>query len=338
MIDISCSYCKSHRVVKKGTRKNKLQTVQLYYCKKCNRRFSRTSLPTYTFPAQAIITAPILYYQGYTLAKIVSLLKARFSIKPALSTVATWVADYGYLCALKNNRSDIQAYSSPGKLIARKVFMHEQKYLFQMHRYKCDRIIPPVFHALKEYLETIAFTASINSAQYTLRASSTFLNISFQKYPESTKGHYLCKVAEIALRGVLSNYQRHAFLQKFLLATDKATLAVEVPVYLSDKETRSILHVAGGLLGHIDFVQIFHNKIIILDYKPNARAEKKVHEQLLIYAIALSVRTGIHLRDMECAWFDEKDYYSIPAIELYAHKKTMHTEKQTNNNLYTANR
>ena len=35
-----CPYCASNEVIQRGTRKNKLQTVQVYSCKKCNRRFS----------------------------------------------------------------------------------------------------------------------------------------------------------------------------------------------------------------------------------------------------------------------------------------------------------
>jgi len=55
----------------------------------------------------------------------------------------------------------------------------------------------------------------------------------------------------------------------------------------------------------------------ILDYKPDASHEKTVIDQLLLYAIALSRRTGIHLRQIQCAWFDEKNYYRFPSLQAY---------------------
>jgi len=71
------------------------------------------------------------------------------------------------------------------------------------------------------------------------------------------------------------------------------------------------------MLGHIDFIQAFSDRIIILDYKPAASKEKHVAIQLFVYAIALSTRTRIHLQHIDCAWFDDKDYYRFSALKLY---------------------
>ena len=106
-------------------------------------------------------------------------------------------------------------------------------------------------------------------------------------------------------------------VQRFLLAVDKATVAVEVPVFLDPQETNAILGRPGGMLGHIDFLQVFEFSVVILDYKPDAAHEKTVIDQLLLYAIALSRRTGIHLRRIQCAWFDENDYYRFPSLQAY---------------------
>jgi len=42
-----------------------------------------------------------------------------------------------------------------------------------------------------------------------------------------------------------------------------------------------------------------------------------VFDQLLLYAIALSTRTGIHWKHIDCAWFDEKNYYKFKALDAY---------------------
>jgi hypothetical protein len=43
-----------------------------------------------------------------------------------------------------------------------------------------------------------------------------------------------------------------------------------------------------------------------------------VISQRLLYAIALSKRTGLHLKHIRIAWFDEKDYFKVAAMEAYA--------------------
>jgi len=37
--------------------------------------------------------------------------------------------------------------------------------------------------------------------------------------------------------------------------------------------------------------------------------EKYARLELFLYALALSLRTGIWLRNFLCGWFDEKDYF-----------------------------
>jgi hypothetical protein len=96
-----------------------------------------------------------------------------------------------------------------------------------------------------------------------------------------------------------------------------ATVATEVPVFLSAGETQRILHRPGGLLGHIDFLQVFGDSVTILDYMPAAAKTGRIPGQLLLYALALSQRTGIHLKHIRCAWFNANHYYSFPAMDGY---------------------
>ena len=56
----------------------------------------------------------------------------------------------------------------------------------------------------------------------------------------------------------------------------------EVPVFLTPEDTCKILKAEGGLLGHIDLLQIFNGRIRILDYKPEASKKKHVMDQLLL--------------------------------------------------------
>jgi ATP-dependent exoDNAse (exonuclease V) beta subunit len=73
------------------------------------------------------------------------------------------------------------------------------------------------------------------------------------------------------------------------------------------------------LTGHIDVLQIRNGKIHILDYKPGAVKEKPT-TQLMVYALALSRRTGLRLYNFVCAWFDEQHYYEFYPLHV-VHKR-----------------
>ena len=91
-----------------------------------------------------------------------------------------------------------------------------------------------------------------------------------------------------------------------------------MPVYIKSEEltkqekTDYGLDLKEPLSGHIDILQQRFTKIHILDYKPDAkRSDTTSAEQLFLYAIALSKRTGIPLRKIVCAYFDENNYFQL---------------------------
>ena len=107
-----------------------------------------------------------------------------------------------------------------------------------------------------------------------------------------------------------------------MLTNDSVTIAVEVPVYLNKEDIQHLKKYgfdidlkSDGITGHIDFLQIRHGYIHILDYKPEARKEKHAHIQLTIYALALSRRAVLPLKCFKCAWFDEHDYYEFYPLQ-----------------------
>ena len=70
-----------------------------------------------------------------------------------------------------------------------------------------------------------------------------------------------------------------------------------------------------AITGHIDFVQLKFGSVYVLDYKPDASKVDAV-SQLFVYAVALSIRTGIWLRNFRCAWFDENGYYEFAPSDM----------------------
>jgi len=129
------------------------------------------------------------------------------------------------------------------------------------------------------------------------------------------KTNYACRLAGVALAMTKNNRERHEVVQDFMLANDTATLACEVPVYLYCGEAGrfgffkdSGVDFKQSVTGHIDLVQIRFGYIHLLDFKPEAAKER--------YALALSARTGIWLRNFVCGWFDEKDYFEFRPADV----------------------
>jgi transposase-like protein len=321
MIAGPCPYCHSLRTTKKGVRKTKLHSRQVYFCTSCGRRFTSYPLPSFTYPAEAVLTSPVLFCLGYTLQQIHRSICLRFNISPSLSTVARWIAEFGGRTGAKSWRGEIISFGKPGAIVRRRIFKHHQNYLFQLHCFKHKKLLSP-YPALAAYLQSLAAgKITIVPESFSLRASTQILGLNIP-VPKAEKT-YECNAAGIALLAANTNYHRHAVLQRYILSTDRHTIAVEVPVYLDTHETRGILGIEGGLLGHIDFLQVFGSTVVVLDYKPQASSSTKATEQLLLYAVALSRRTNVHLKQIQCAWFDENNYYRFPAMAGYSLLKTV---------------
>lgn len=118
-------------------------------------------------------------------------------------------------------------------------------------------------------------------------------------------------------------------LQRFMLINDSVTTAVEVPTYLTKADVAYYRRCgfrldfnADVITGHVDFLQVRNGYLHILDYKPEAKREKRAHVQLTIYALALSQRANLPLKCIKCAWFDEKDYFEFFPLNVRGHPKT----------------
>ena len=206
-------------------------------------------------------------------------------------------------------------------MIYSKLFSHEQPYLFKYHRFKVEYLINNYFKGLEKYLVDIS-----NDCPHEMFVSDNIRSSQLKIPKESVKRARIrksktnaCKLAKLALKAARSNKERHALVQEFMLVNDSVTVAVEVPVWLSkaeisnDRMFSSVLGVDKDITGHIDIVQNKFGLIYVLDFKPKADHENlsKVVSQLFVYALALSVRTGVWLRNFRCAWFDEAGYYEF---------------------------
>jgi hypothetical protein len=224
---------------------------------------------------------------------------------------------------------------------------HRQVYSYALHRPKLELLREAAlddkragdtrFAPLANFLEAIPLICPhvlFRNEATTGRASQArpeFADIS--RIIINRKENAATRAAALVIPSVGDNRRRHEMLQRFMLANDSVTLAVEVPIWLKEDDIAALERRYGielvprvgaaerTITGHIDFLQVRNGAVHILDYKPDARTNKPI-AQLAIYALALTrLVPGLKLFDIKCAWFNEDEYLEFFPRTLLATKQ-----------------
>jgi len=99
-----CPYCKSKKFVKRGKRKKRLEFVQLYLCRECNRTFTAQFVKGKHYPTNLIIDGLSYYNLGFGLEDTCRIIKNKFGTNPGASTLANWIKRYSDLCRYERLR------------------------------------------------------------------------------------------------------------------------------------------------------------------------------------------------------------------------------------------
>jgi ATP-dependent exoDNAse (exonuclease V) beta subunit len=331
-----CPHCNSKRLVKKGTRKKKHEKVPLFLCRSCGRKFAvgPRAIRNKTYPLTEIFDALSLYDRGNTLEATAEKISSRYGHRVAPSTISRWLSEHPALTTYRRLRERGRRLFTPTQLIRTQKLYHRQVYEFVYHRAKLAFLRDGTlddkraagatstsrFSSLADFLESIPQKCPHDVFQREDGSRGSQLAPDFlamEKLIVVKKQNAATDTAALILPAVGSNYERHPKLQRFMLANDSTTVAVEVPVWLAHDDIIALETEHGirllsedaesSITGHIDFLQVRNGAVHILDYKPDARTNKPI-AQLTIYALALSRLTGIKLFDIKCAWFNENEY------------------------------
>ena len=322
--DVKCPSCSSTDTIRFGTRIAARKTVQIYKCRSCNGSFTTNTLKYTQYPASAIVTSITNYNIGHTLEETRDILSRRHRLKVPLPTVHSWVRRYTDICTFTTMRNRYAL--DPAELVKSKKLQHRQVYNFKIHTLKLN-IAAKKFPTLRKYLYAVynrcpddLFTQENRCSTFT--SEKVFDSLSRERpLLTKVKGNNAMKLAELALVLAKRNVERHEAVQDVMLINDTATVAVEVPVYLSAHELKAYGMDSGTpITGHIDVVQVRWDKIYILDYKPELRADAKTVSQLYMYGLALSKRTGIPLERFRCAFFNDRSYYEFDPCDILNRK------------------
>jgi ATP-dependent exoDNAse (exonuclease V) beta subunit len=274
-----------------------------------------------------ILEALCLFYSGHTIPRTARYLRDRFGHRIHPRTISRWLSEYRELTTYARLRPHALTRFSPHTLIRSTRLHHKQVYMYRVHQGKLALILADkeheAFSPVATYLTEMATACPHELFQEEHRASQAAHAFDLTGVEIVEKQNLAPRIAHLALQAVTHHKRRHDELQRFMLMTDSVTVAVEVPIYLTSADIRHMqqlgFHIpittTGTITGHIDVLQIRNGRVHILDYKPGANHERPI-AQLMVYALALSRRTGLRLFDFTCAWFDDRHYFEFHPLHV----------------------
>ncbi len=324
-----CLYCESKEIAKRGFRKKKLERIQLWYCKKCEKTFTSQPVKNKTFPLKIILDGISYYNMGFSLENSCKFLKEQYGVTVNITTLSRWIEEHKDLCRYYRMRESGTKLFTPNQVILTANLYHRQVYKYKIHRAKLTFLLQEdvrhqKFEPLRKFLEAMLTKCPHHLFKESARASEIKTKFSLEKVWVRSKENFANRIARLLLQSVSDNKQRHEALQKFMITNDSVTVAVEIPIHLLPEDIEHMESQLGFeipvkinkvLTGHIDLIQIRNGVIHILDYKPNAAKQKPI-EQLTLYALAMSRLTGLRMFEFKCAWFDEKDYFEFFPLHM----------------------
>jgi transposase-like protein len=89
-----CIFCNGTEITREGKRYKKLEAVQLWYCRTCDRVFTPQRARGKTYPLKIILESLMFYYRGETRVRTAQRVKERFGIVVPSRTLSAWLSEY----------------------------------------------------------------------------------------------------------------------------------------------------------------------------------------------------------------------------------------------------
>lgn len=137
-----CPHCGGRNLTRRGTRKKKLEIVQLWRCLSCKRVFTPgpAALHNKTYPLRMILSALTDYDLGYTLEETAARLRKKTNRHVSPSTITSWLNEYMQHCSYRRlRRYALSRFPAPQTIRSIKLY-HRQVYGYAYHRPKLEMV------------------------------------------------------------------------------------------------------------------------------------------------------------------------------------------------------
>ena len=132
-----CPYCQGS-IIKKGLRKKKYESVQVYYCKNCNKKFTPTITKHKTYPLKVIMDSLSLYNRLNPTEKIPEIIKEKYGIQITSRIISDWLKEYSRYTPFLRMREFAAKKYDKTELIEESKLFYQQAYNFKYHRGELD--------------------------------------------------------------------------------------------------------------------------------------------------------------------------------------------------------
>jgi transposase-like protein len=253
----ACPHCGSHNVTRRGTRRKKLEIMQLWRCASCKRVFTPgpAALHNKTYPLRMIIAALSDYNLGYSLAETAARLKKKTNRRVSPSTITAWLHEYRQQSSYHRLRAAGLARFPAAETIRSIKLYHRQIYAYAYHRPKLEFVRAGTlddkrrgdtrFAALADFLESIPttcphdlFRRDDDPKARASQAHPDFADVS--RIIVNRKQNAATEAAALIIPAVGNNKLRHETLQRFMLANDSVTVAIEIPIWLTEPDIAAL--------------------------------------------------------------------------------------------------
>ena len=139
--EVRCLFCSGKRITRKGRRRKKFETIQLWYCRDCDQVFTPRALKGKTYPIPVILDGLGYYNTGYFLETSAKRLKERYGIMVTPTTLSRWLREFKELTTYARLRESGMVLFPPHQVIQSTRLHHRQVYHYRIHRAKLELLL-----------------------------------------------------------------------------------------------------------------------------------------------------------------------------------------------------
>ena len=206
-----CPNCRCKSTSRRGKRRNRLRTLQLFQCTECLHRFSGEAGKNRTYQLKVILEAISTFNLGNSLTDTQRILRQRSHMEVPARTIQSWLKAYRTLCTYFRLRAAGKRLFDPRSIIASRFLQHRQVYRFQIHNAKLELSLQSPSHRhlspLRGYLTAVQHDFPHHLFQNTMERSSTFPALLHP--PISRKENHATRLAALVLPTSPNNKKRH---------------------------------------------------------------------------------------------------------------------------------
>src|ERR1700687_638288 len=89
-----CPQCQAKNTVRKGKRRNRMRTLQIFQCAECLFRFTGEAGKSKTYPLKAILDVISTFNLGHTMTDSQRILRQRTHLEMPERTIRRWLEEY----------------------------------------------------------------------------------------------------------------------------------------------------------------------------------------------------------------------------------------------------